>query len=171
MRLELIPIIVFWAVVLWSILGLAAQPSANDDPPQWELWLAEQNVEQHIIDSIRVVSILTGIDPVDLAAIGHVESNNHHYRSDGTVKRGDGGAAIGWGQVHRSPWQSYFRDELDKPHLDLDYPEHNIFIAAHILLYYDYPDDRMNAFAHYNGGPNPNPSYARRVDRAADQMR
>jgi len=99
-----------------------------------------------------------------LYAVGEVESNNEHYYTDGTVKRGDGGRARGWGQIHLSPWQQWAADELERD-VDLDVLEDNVMVCAMILRYYldEYDGDLARALGHYNGGPYNSKGYARKV--------
>jgi len=121
-------------------------------------WARAQQVSAEIVAAVKSAAARTDIPVHVLLAIGHVESGNDQTPAGYC----DNGMAIGWGQVHRSPWQLWASDELGRQ-VDLDNLRDNVLISAMVLEYSGYHEDPLTAYARYNGGPNPNYSYAREV--------
>ena len=141
----------------------------TDIPPlsNWEAMAIRWGVGDDHVVAVRAVVETTGVAGAFLLAVGKLESHNQHYTPGGAVKRGDGGRAIGWGQVHRSPWQKWAAGELDRE-IDLDVLEDNVLVAAMILQRggYDAADEATwePAAAYYNTGKHlKSTSYSRAV--------
>jgi len=138
-----------------------------DDTPTWELAADNRACSDELVASIKTVADGLSIEPGYLLAIGHVESRNNHYDADGNVQRGDNGRAIGWGQVHRCPWQNWASEQIGLP-VNLDDLLDNVTVCGMILLRggYDIDDDTTwePAAAYYNTGKHLNStSYSRAV--------
>lgn len=119
---------------------------------------------------IEYASEYTGVAECVLYGLGYVESRNQHYDADGSVKRGDGGKARGWGQIHHSPWEAWASEQLERD-VDLDVLQDNVLVAALIIKrYLDRHDgDLATALGHYNGGPYCNLAYANKVLAAINE--
>jgi hypothetical protein len=163
------------------ITGTARAETVEDEPetdipplPTWEASAQYRGVGDDHIDAIRAAYESKGVAGAFLLAIGELESHNQHHTPGGSVKRGDGGRAIGWGQVHRSPWQKWAADGLERE-VDLDDLEDNVLVAAMILLRGGYdPDDPETygpAAAYYNTGKHlDSTSYSRRALRVLAEI-
>ena len=143
---------------------MALYPGHDRPPrPAWTSYAVDQGVDADVIAAIEFASDATRIPGSVLLAIGTVESGNTHPCT------GDGGRAIGWGQIHTSPWRKWASKELERP-VDLHDLEDNVLVAALILEYSGYHDDELTAYAKYNGGPNPNYRYGRMVARLVEEI-
>jgi len=152
-----------------TIVALLVDEPQPDTPPipVWESAAYSMGVGDDHVVAVRAVVETTGVAGAFLLAVGKLESHNQHYTPGGAVKRGDGGRAIGWGQVHRSPWQKWAAGELDRE-IDLDVLEDNVLVAAMILQRggYDAADEATwePAAAYYNTGKHlKSTSYSRAV--------
>ena len=159
-----------------TIVALLVDEPEPDTPPipVWESAASSMGVGDDEIAAIRAGSVAKNVAGAFLLAVGHVESHNQHYRTDGTVKRGDNGRAIGWGQVHRSPWQKWAAKELERE-VDLDDLNDNVLVAAMILLRGGYIADDTDtwgpAAAYYNTGKHLNSTrYSREVLRVLAEI-
>lgn len=107
-------------------------------------------------------SMLTGVDPYDLVAIGWKESSNNHYWPPGRVKRGRSGE-IGLMQI--MPTHA-------KNHGNLFNLRENIIAGAIILKGYIGRFGRDAGIGAYNGGPGrPNLRYSNTIRWKSEQFK
>jgi len=127
-----------------GIMAMATDALAVEQPEPWELWLTDTlGISDYVILLAAAISGNAAIMslPVDQradfaalnCAVLYKESHMRHFTDGGGVKRGDGGRAIGIGQIHRSPWQRYYSDELGRE-IDLDLLADNVEVSAWLLI-------------------------------------
>lgn len=135
----------------------------------WRDYLADHPHSAGLEVIIETVSEETDIDPNDLVSIAFHESSLFHTENS-KVKLGDGGKSVGLMQL-KSIWTKYCRKHLDKPEMSRYNLADNVRMAAEVLIYSGYFEDRMRALGKYNGGHKPYMPYARKVDKTAREIK
>ena len=124
-----------------AIMQMPTEALAQPEP--WELWLQETlGASDYTVELAAAISgseAITGLPEeqrADFAALTcavlYKESRLRHTEN-GKVKRGDGGKAIGVGQIHRSPWQKHYSEGLGRD-VNLDLLADNVLVCQLLLI-------------------------------------
>lgn len=177
-----------------AVNGTAAGvPGPPDEaPPAWWAWLRAHPPADgacaplpsdgfcELAAAIAAAALASGVDGEAILAVLNSESGVQHYRK-GKVLRGDGGRAIGIGQVHRKPWESYYSHNAAEGVLRairLERLDDNVLVCALILKRggwragEDAAQARLAAYAYYNSGRDWNeaPAAAQRYATVVDGL-
>lgn len=160
-------LLLFLVLLLPSSCGASTEGFEPDpDDPGWVYWMAARNdwseaeewYFRQLVESVKDASEATGVSCEALVAVLDKEASLRHYTCDTkscSVKTGDGGDAIGIGQIHRSPWQKFYSKELGRA-VYLDDLHDNVEVCARILLRggwtADDPTAQKRAYGYYNTG-------------------
>ncbi len=143
--------------------------------PAWEQWCEAKRVDAVVISAIEreadywealLPDERDGFDAAALVAVLWHETRCRHWDGD-RILCGDGGRAIGIGQVHRDPWERHFREEYDAS-FDLRCMSDNLIAVWNLLVRGGWQEGdeqaQLKALAFYNTGKRTLPNgYARRV--------
>lgn len=147
------------ASLLLTMSCAVTDPYEDEHDEQWVYWMLhrqdwhpwEYGYFYEVVGSIKDASELTNVAPEAIVATLWQESGLRHYKTNGSVKRGDGGAARGAAQVHYSPWTEHFTKELGRD-IDLDDLHDNVEVCARLLLRGGWLDNPLTAYGYYNSG-------------------
>jgi len=147
---------------LGKLVVSPAYPPLEDEP--WHLWLMGHLHEPGLADAVQAAQIATDIDGAAILATLWHECRLRHTFADGSTRLGDRRVrpdgkvvwlAIGVGQVHRSPWEKHFSDELGYK-LSLDDLSDNVLVCALIIKRGGWEKSdgtsKQMAYSYYNTG-------------------
>lgn len=122
------------------MLTITAETEAIKPSKQWTAW-AKQKKDwtgntpcfEEFIAAVDRAHALTEIPHSAILAVLWQESGFVQYKAADRLYTGDGGRAKGIGQIHTSPWQKHFTNELGY-NIDLANLTDNIEVCARLLL-------------------------------------
>ena len=99
------------------------------------------------------------VDAPAICAVLLQESGLRHTDRQGRIVKGDGGRAIGIGQIHRKPWEKYYSfspEFYEWRAVRLDDLYDNVAVCALIIArggwQADDTESQLHAYAYYNSG-------------------
>lgn len=140
----------------------------------WYPWLMRRDHSDGLAEAVRDAAYGADVSGAAILATLWHESRLMHVGGDGRVKRGDGGRAIGIGQVHRDPWEAHFTKETGVE-FDLDEMYDNVLACALILKRGGWEPGvrvcKQEAYSYYNTGRRGVVTgYGRRVHRTEQEI-